>query len=349
MNDRIPTKILPNGAIRYGVYDEQGNLLRYEYIRPEDEPTQAGSAINKANLLPDDVVNLLEIPSENPQIKDALAKLALSAGKFGYSITAKYSEGDPAANITIAGLTKIDGSDCVTDGNGEALGVSTSMTPTISISEFIDLEPYSSEIQSTDVITPVLITLNVKAGNITQINTSQNIKFARDVSVDALLIGGGYDAYSGEGGANGKTCYYSGISIPERVENACVIGAVNGGNTTFMGKTSASGSNSPGGAAANQFIGPAGDGSGGGTSPISTSFIVGGSGGGGGESALYPSGGKGANGGGDGGMGDATFPRSGGNASKPGGGGGGGGWGNDGRAGDGKGAAGALHIKWRYV
>lgn len=74
MMDRTPTKVLANGAIRYGVYDEAGNFLRYEYIKPEDEPTQEGTPINKATLLkvataaqyglgasavPDDVFNVV--------------------------------------------------------------------------------------------------------------------------------------------------------------------------------------------------------------------------------------------------------------------------------------------------
>ena len=36
MRDRTPTRALENGALRYGVYDETGNLLRYEYLALED-------------------------------------------------------------------------------------------------------------------------------------------------------------------------------------------------------------------------------------------------------------------------------------------------------------------------
>lgn len=74
MKDRVSTKILENGAIRYGIYDEAGNLLRYEYIRPEDEPTQEGDPLNKANLLPDAVATALGLTG-NPQVADALNKL----------------------------------------------------------------------------------------------------------------------------------------------------------------------------------------------------------------------------------------------------------------------------------
>ena len=45
--DRVPYNVLANGAIRYGVYDSEGNLLRYEYMKREDEPIAIGTDINK--------------------------------------------------------------------------------------------------------------------------------------------------------------------------------------------------------------------------------------------------------------------------------------------------------------
>lgn len=69
MLDRIPTK--PN---RYAVYDDSHNFLRYEYHERADWPTQAGDALNKANLLSDAVATALGLTG-NPQVKDALEKL----------------------------------------------------------------------------------------------------------------------------------------------------------------------------------------------------------------------------------------------------------------------------------
>lgn len=48
IKDRVPVNVLSNNAIRYGIYDEQGNLLRYEYIKREDEPIETGTPINRA-------------------------------------------------------------------------------------------------------------------------------------------------------------------------------------------------------------------------------------------------------------------------------------------------------------
>ena len=76
MKDRVSTKILNNGATRYGVYDETGKLLRYEYIKLEDEPSTEGDFFNKANMLPDHIPALLGLKMDNPQVKDALNVLA---------------------------------------------------------------------------------------------------------------------------------------------------------------------------------------------------------------------------------------------------------------------------------
>lgn len=53
MKDRLPTKVLPNGAVRYGVYDDRGALLRYEYMLAADDPSEAGTPLSVATLLQD--------------------------------------------------------------------------------------------------------------------------------------------------------------------------------------------------------------------------------------------------------------------------------------------------------
>ena len=76
MRDRIPTKLLDNGAVRYGVYDENGALLRYEYIKPEDEPTDNGTALNKANIMPDGVEAAIWGEVSDKTIGDAFGKMS---------------------------------------------------------------------------------------------------------------------------------------------------------------------------------------------------------------------------------------------------------------------------------
>lgn len=76
MKDRVSTKILDNGATRYGVYDETGKLLRYEYIKLEDEPDEEGTILNKANLLTDEVARKVGLRTADPTPNDMFNVLA---------------------------------------------------------------------------------------------------------------------------------------------------------------------------------------------------------------------------------------------------------------------------------
>lgn len=96
MKDRVSTKILSNGATRYGVYDEDGELLRYEYIKLEDEPSTPGDLFNKANMLPDTIPSLLGLKMANPQVKDALNVLANVGNLHVWKRTQVLSEAVPA-------------------------------------------------------------------------------------------------------------------------------------------------------------------------------------------------------------------------------------------------------------
>jgi len=106
MKDRVPTKMLSNGALRYGVYDEaSGALLRYEYLKAEDAPTEEGSALCKANLLPDDIATKLDLTVENPQIKDALAKIPqILTGTATLSSASWSGSGPYTCTITASGV-----------------------------------------------------------------------------------------------------------------------------------------------------------------------------------------------------------------------------------------------------
>lgn len=69
MKDRVPK--YPG---RVTLTPIPGQTNTYDMARA-DEPIVAGDALNKANLLPDDVVQSLGLAQENPQLKDALMVL----------------------------------------------------------------------------------------------------------------------------------------------------------------------------------------------------------------------------------------------------------------------------------
>ena len=86
MKDRQPTQVLANGAIRYGIYNADGVLNRYEYMKREDAPTVEGTPLNKANLLSDATAAKIWPGSEKPDdptVNDALAKLAQGTARVG--------------------------------------------------------------------------------------------------------------------------------------------------------------------------------------------------------------------------------------------------------------------------
>lgn len=87
MKDRQPTQVLANGAIRYGVYNADGTLDHYEYLKREDAPTVEGTPLNKANLLSDATAAKLwpnaSTRPEDPTVNDALGKLSEGTAKVG--------------------------------------------------------------------------------------------------------------------------------------------------------------------------------------------------------------------------------------------------------------------------
>lgn len=99
MKDRQPTQVLSNGAIRYGIYNADGTLDHYEYMKREDAPTVEGTPLNKANLLSDATAKKVW-PAGNapddPTVNDAFGKLANGTARVGdISITARPA---PSAN-----------------------------------------------------------------------------------------------------------------------------------------------------------------------------------------------------------------------------------------------------------
>lgn len=89
MRDRVSTKVLPNGAVRYGVYGPRGVLLRYEYIHPEDEPVETGMPPGKESYLTDETaakVWPVNTPGD-PTPSDAMQKLKEPQNKIGDTLT----------------------------------------------------------------------------------------------------------------------------------------------------------------------------------------------------------------------------------------------------------------------
>ena len=87
MKDRQPTKVLSNGAIRYGIYNADGSLNHYEYMKREDAPSVEGTPLNKASLLSDATAQKVwpnaDTRPADPTVNQALNKLAGGTAAIG--------------------------------------------------------------------------------------------------------------------------------------------------------------------------------------------------------------------------------------------------------------------------
>lgn len=378
MQDRAPTK--PN---RYAVYDDSHNFIRYEYHERADEPTQAGTALNKATLLKDTTATILGIPTTSVP-DDALVALYVGAGRYGFDITLKYPDGaTPIAGKQIVGVTTITGGNAVTDSSGKVFAVSTTPNPAITVdfSEYFDLQSISVTLTSTGKITPVTLAPTALPANTPLAITTSvaNKKFSQMVQdFDAAVVGGG-----GAGGNGPSSNSGAGGGGGGYVANA--LGVVNTGQTLIVivgaggGKTSGAGGS--GGASSVSGVVSANGGSGG-ASSAGSSAPGNGAGGagwngsaataGGASSTVYPlalvslragggGGGSGAKtasttttGGASGGApyggagGEGGAGSTGANGSGYGGGGGAGGGSRDyGSGAGGDGYAGVVYLRWR--
>lgn len=89
MQDRLGTNNIANGAVRYGVYDAGGNRLRHEWIRPEDEPLEAGTPLHAETFLSAEAEAVIWPASgkpADPTVNDAMDKL-MEAKEVGDILT----------------------------------------------------------------------------------------------------------------------------------------------------------------------------------------------------------------------------------------------------------------------
>ena len=230
MRDRTPTKVLENGALRYGVYDADGTFLRYEYLVLDDQPTQEGTPLNKASLLKDSTAALLGLGTDAVP-DDAFVALVLGHGVYGYRVKVQLADGTPVKGSTVTGIEPLTGSTLVTGADGTVLGKSTSASVTIGCtSPFIDqVAPASQSVTSTGTITDVILTLANNTDVLT-ITSSQtiNTKFSKlCTTFDICAVGGGENGSNKSAGGCGAGGGYSNGIDPVSVTSIdFIIGAL---------------------------------------------------------------------------------------------------------------------------
>lgn len=265
MRDRTPTRALENGALRYGVYAENGSLLRYEYLALEDDPTDPGTELSKATLLQDSTEVSLFGSAADRTVDEAFAGIAgqlklIMSDMAAITLTVQATNGKPMPGVLVQGILSENGAAVYTNDSGVAAGFIAEGNTPVKISGYADIVPHTETFQIVKGTT-VAKTLTLNTVNFLAITVSKSIKFSGNVgTIDYSITSGGGGGYfaqgnGGGGGAGGCTVTKQGVTPQTNVLLQAIIGAGgvggkgafngtapgNGGESSFMGDSAAGG------------------------------------------------------------------------------------------------------------
>ena len=202
MRDRTPTKALENGALRYGVYAEDGSLLRHEYLALEDEPADTGTELSKLNLLQDSTEIALFGRAADRTIDEAFAGIAgqlklIMSDMATITLTVQTTNGKPIPDVLVQGILNENGQAVYTNASGVATGYIGEGQQVVKVSGYADVEDYAETltvVKGTNISKTWTLTTN----NFLSVKSSRPVKFTGNVStIDYSVTSGG-----GGGGAS---------------------------------------------------------------------------------------------------------------------------------------------------
>lgn len=264
MRDRTPTKALENGALRYGVYAEDGSLLRYEYLALEDEPADPGTDLSKLNLLQDSTEVALFGRAADRTIDETFSGIAgqlklIMSDMATITLTVQTTNGKPIPDALVQGILSENGQTVYTDANGVATGYIGEGQQVVKVSGYADVEDYSETltvVKGTNISKTWKLTTN----NFLSVKSSRSVKFTGNVSTIDYSVtsgggggGAGYGYPGGGGGAGGGTITKTGVEISPNTVYPATVGAGGkggtyldydghpGGQSSFMGDAPAGG------------------------------------------------------------------------------------------------------------
>ncbi len=130
--------------------------------------------------------------------------LYLGPGKYGYKIHVQDTNGNPLPGLIVNGIITNEGNPCVTDANGDCIGINDSENVTVSISSPWDDLMSSGDVQitSTGFVTSKTISLdeNISIENKTPVPSAKTFilsPYTTVTDIDLTVVGGG--------GAGGST------------------------------------------------------------------------------------------------------------------------------------------------
>lgn len=259
MRDRTPTRALENGALRYGVYAEDGSLLRYEYLALEDDPTDPGTELRKATLLQDSTEVSLFGSAADRTVDDAFAGIAgqlklIKSDMAAITLTVQDTNGKPIPEVLVQGILSESGQAVYTNASGVVTGYIGEGQQPIKVTGYADIEDYG---ETLTVVKGTTITKTIKltTRNFLRITASKSVIFSGNVkTVDVNAVGGGggggYGAGSyrgsggGGGGGGGHSVIQTGIAVEAKTPYPCIVGAggeskraekaTDGGESSFL-------------------------------------------------------------------------------------------------------------------
>lgn len=302
MRDRTPTRALKNGALRYGVYAEDGSLLRYEYLALEDDPADPGTELSKATLLQDSTEVSLFGSAADRTIDEAFAGIAgqlklIKSDMAAITLTVQDTTGKPIPEVLVQGILSENGTAVYTNANGVAAGYIGEGAQVIKVSGYADVTDHS---ETLTVVKGTTITKTWKLATLDflKITASKSIKFSGNVkSVDCSRLGGGGggggglavasdESDTGAGGGAGDVVEDFGIAVTANTLYPIVVGAGGKGGKAKSYESYADAAPKP----------PADDGSDGGSTTAFGKTAEGGKGGKGGQYTGLITGGTSSNG-----------------------------------------------------
>lgn len=259
MRDRTPTKALENGALRYGVYAEDGSFQRYEYLALEDDPADPGTELRKSTLLQDSTEVSLFGSAADRTVDEAFAGIAgqlklIKSDVAAITLTVQDANGKPIPEVLVRGILSENGQAVYTNANGVVTGYIGEGAQDIKVNGYADLEDYSETVTAVKGET-INKTIKLTTRNFLKITASKSVAFSGNVkTVDVTAVGGGGGGYNAYGawfpGGGGGYCVVKENAdfVPNQIYKA-IVGAggygsytnnrnrypTNGGASSFLG------------------------------------------------------------------------------------------------------------------
>mgnify|MGYP005765496089 CR=1 FL=1 len=258
MQDRIPT---PGQEGRVLITPEDGSAPFYATVEMADNPTQAGTPLNKETLLQDGTEAEIFGDTANRTVDEAfmgiMGKIALIMQNVAsMTLTVTDTAGTPLQGVYVSGIFDEDGNAVATNASGQIAGYVAEGTTNLSVSGYADIANYSEQFEAVKGQSYTK-TIAVTTRNFLKMTSTQSVRFSGNVEqVDVTAVGGGGGAaesangsgttgVTGGAGGGGYCVVEEDVTFTPNTSYSAVVGAggnkSDGGTSSFLGVSAAGG------------------------------------------------------------------------------------------------------------